>query len=861
MESIDKIIELYNGSSKHKELEYRLNISRDEFLNMISWMHTQNHSIFKLVNFIKNTNDGSIVRCVDLTTEKKEKCYKKNILEQYFADDPVKYKLALAEEIPHKCISISETDIIRYKARISCDYSKTWRIDLTMVYTARVSETINLKEAVKRLFHPIKSINDFNDENMNNFTTWELEFECLSKKIVHKDLEILGEIGKIFNPLISVDINYSQVLHIIAKLINKPYAKTIKQLTINPRSFTRNEYMTSIYPKIEEYYICKKIDGIHSMILVKDKKCQILTDKVITLNITETSEFILDGEFKDDCLYIFDCLYDTKGTHKQPFETKLDNIKEYVNIVKKYFKCAEMQVFYQTKLSNYSKTLNMIKEEAHKKKLEIDGLIFTPKKEISSQMTIWKWKPKEQLSIDFLVRRAPKDIIGTQHFAEIKNHSLYLLFVTIDHALMNRLGLKYMPSYKSLFANMIGKKTFPIQFSTSDNPYLYTFHLDKKSKYEGKIDGKIVEMTFDTEWKILRVREDRDIDLKSGSYFGNYYRTAELTWQNIILPIDMNYLYKPYKESYFKVDKNNSFKGMTSFISFCKSKIFSRLTDADVILDLGGGRGQDIKRYQDNRIKKVVVIDNDKEALSELVQRKYNIKVGTSNVSVLNADLTTNHDVIMKELHQFGVFEDRVHGAVSNYSFHYICDNAENIANVMKLVSNALKKDGLFTILGFSGELVHKILEDKKEYILMENEVVKYKIVRDYTSSLANYGQKIKVLLPFSGGELYTEYLVNDDYIQKIAHKNKMETLKNISVLSYLEDFKNSRDDLYKLMSDADKKYLELSRILIFKKKGPNAKVGGAMNRLVVQNPTKLYGIHIPDHLITKEKKIEEEDL
>jgi hypothetical protein len=864
MESIEEIINLFNSSSKEKELEYRLGISRNEFINMITWLQTQTHSIYKLINFIKNEDKGSIVRCVDLTTEKKEKCYKKNILKQYLSNNPINHKIVLSEEIPHKCINISETDIIRYKARISCNYSKIWRIDLTMAYTARISETINLKEAVKRLFNPIKSINDFNDEIMNNFTTWELEFECLAKKVEMKDLEILGEICKIFNPSISIDINYSKSLHAVAKLLNKPYAKTIKQLTQNPLSFTRNEYMQNIYPNIENYFICKKIDGIHTMILVKDKKCQIFAEHLIEYPVDETAEFILDGEFKDECLYVFDCLYDKEDNHKKSFETKLDNIKEYTNIVKKYHKCTEMQMFYSVKYNTYENILTEIKKETQKKKLEIDGLIYTPKKEISSQMTIWKWKPIEQLSIDFLVRKAPKDILGTQHFAELKNHTLYCLFVTIDYSLMNRLGLHFMPSYKSLFANMIGKKTFPIQFSTSDNPYLYTFQLDKKSEFEGKIDGKIAEMTYNSdssEWKILRIREDRDIDLKAGNYFGNYYRIAELTWQNIIMPITMEYLYKPHKESYFKVDKDNSYKGLTSFISFCKSQIFSNYADADTLLDLGGGRGQDIKRYQDNRIKKVVVIDNDKEALSELVQRKYKIKVGSSNINVMHADLTIDHNVLLDKLKTFGVFEERVGGVVSNYSFHYLCDSTENIANVIKLVSQALKTGAMFSILGFSGELVHKILENTKEYVLTENDITKYKIVKCYTSSLANYGQKIKVLLPFSGGELYEEYLVNDDYIQKIAQKNKLQPVSNEGVLQYLDKFKHSREDLFKLLSENDLKYLELSRILTFKKKGPIAKTGGSIGRLVVQNPTKLYGIHIPEHLIKKDEKIENEKI
>ena len=86
--------------------------------------------------------------------------------------------------------------------------------------------------------------------------------------------------------------------------------------------------------------------------------------------------------------------------------------------------------------------------------------------------------------------------------------------------------------------------------------------------------------------------------------------------------------------SYFINDENDFYKAQRSFNSFVKtfaleSIISEQLNDknqTDFVIDLASGKGQDLARLSNLDFKSGLFIDNDKNALSELLNRKHHLK-------------------------------------------------------------------------------------------------------------------------------------------------------------------------------------------------------------------------------------------
>ena len=57
-----------------------------------------------------------------------------------------------------------------------------------------------------------------------------------------------------------------------------------------------------------------------------------------------------------------------------------------------------------------------------------------------------------------------------------------------------------------------------------------------------KKENIIVELVWDkNKWKLLKIRDDRQIDVNRGNYFGNDHRIAEITWHSIFWPLKLEH--------------------------------------------------------------------------------------------------------------------------------------------------------------------------------------------------------------------------------------------------------------------------------------------------------------------------------
>jgi len=657
----------------------------------------------------------------------------------------------------------------------------------------------------------------------------------------------------------------------------------LKKLLNNVIELTADAYYKNVIPEIHNYYVTDKIDGLRCICYIEEMDSMI-NIKLITNKLFQIREYndniiklkdnkgyqhkkitVLDCEiiFNDDIklenmnhniyeisqsdfyLYIFDVIsYENNKIAYTPFENRIlylnqgyekikmlthCNAKEYIKLSREDYK-QELDEFYKKKLSHT--------------RYEIDGLIFVPTSNVSKSnsskfkinnnyqnMVGYKWKPIEHMTIDFFVCKLPSNLYNNIPYNNIKlkqNQQIYILFNGISKSDYDKFKLSFMVDYKKIVdEKYMNGNLFPIQFTTSDNIYNYIYYGE-----ETDLHNRICELDYDIstrKWKFKKIRTDRDIELNRGNYFGNYYTISESIWNNINNPLTFQMLISD-NTGYFMNDNNEFYKAQRAYNSFVKtyvleSIISEKLTDkndTNFIIDLAAGKGQDVARLSNLGFKTGLFIDNDKNALSELLNRKHNLRTQNNNhikILIQNADLTVNYMETIKKLNLLDIKKDSADIIMCNFAIHYIITNEDNFNNFINLLDYYLKPNGRFIFTCFDGERIFDLLKDSDQWNSYDNNNLKYSIKKLYKSDkLANYGQKIDVLLPFSNNEYYTENLMNLQHISNIFEIAKFNTEISLSFKTLLSDFKESNEKVYNMLTESDKQFIELYQFVILKK-------------------------------------------
>jgi mRNA capping enzyme, catalytic domain/mRNA capping enzyme, C-terminal domain len=252
--------------------------------------------------------------------------------------------------------------------------------------------------------------------------------------------------------------------------------------------------------KKQPYMVCEKTDGMRVMLVsttFEGKKLCVLVNRAfhveeITLNVPR--ETILDCELIGNLILVYDAVL-VKGVDvtKKPLTERLAAASsvtkmvlrttkdKYTIKVKKMYPLAEIKTVLETEYP-----------------YETDGLVFTPINEpvrMGTHETMFKWKPRERITIDFLVRHTG------QYFdrgASGKEPIMYMYIADRDK-LKEIMIFNQLVKYKDL------------------------------ESYE----GKVVECSYgNTGWQLEKVREDKT--------YPNNVRTYERTIVNLKEDIQAN---------------------------------------------------------------------------------------------------------------------------------------------------------------------------------------------------------------------------------------------------------------------------------------------------------------------------------
>jgi len=780
------------------------------------------------------------------------------------------------------------------------DITFIWRIDLTILKEVVGSEVkTNIKKIIDYMFKE-NTLENFDSilqssRTINEIYKYEIEIELvdivsnnesnlLTLFTKFKSTDVMNAIDVILNiknPEYKNEYQFQEEVYNIAKYIisqqyklNEFRQESLKRLLPQVISLTKNAY-GALYPP-KGLYVTDKADGKRCIVIIRDGMGILMTNnkiiKYTPLVKTDDSDCMLDtildceyiehpeeevasedigGGGETECvsaisgnLYAFDIIALTGiNVSNDIFEKRLEYLDNGVEIINKIFgsNFAKVKSIYLIEDESPEYLERVIRRSYEEEKpYQKDGLIFIENGKSYKLTSSYKWKSSEDTTIDFLVKKAPRELLGIHPYENKPDFDLYILFVGIKSFYLDKLGIRILPHYTKIFKKNISENPvyIPIQFTPADVPYAYIYYHPKSSKLD--INNKIVEFkcgggctaagggSLYVDWEIVRIREDRE---ESKTYYGNDFQVAESTWSNNINPFGINELWEQSHSEYFKTVKGKQYESMVKVVNYVKGEIITSVSHCDWVLDIGAGKGQDLGRYFNACIKHLIAIDQDRAALTTLIERRQAFikqkrtdhhKKYTS-VYIIVADI--NHEdseSVVKKCNILGM--GMCNALICNLAFHYFLGTSESINNFIDIAFKTVAINGLVCITCFNGADIHKIFTDNNistgnSWDLRENGVLKYSLKRKYSSAkLESCGQSIGVLLPFSMGEYYDEYLFNFESISKEFKKKKFVVKEINSLSDYFSIFETKDKRTFELLTEADKTYLSLYCRVIYER-------------------------------------------
>jgi len=796
---------------------------------------------------------------------------------------------------------------IRVKSRASFELrGAPWRIDLTVTRTVAGSDAAALPGVFRSMFRlegppvapadllAVLGLDGPDSEETQALYRYEIEIEHLpgGETPLHPQMvtEIAEKVLRLSDPRLLLEADrLAEVRRISGYLLKggervRRYGQewTLKRLLPAVSSLSRVVY-AGLYPPTG-YYLLDKADGVRALASAHGGILRLL---VVGGEMTEyplrggepsaeealsgggDTATIVDGEFVGEgaggVFYAFDVLVlGGDNLTESGYEVRVGHLGAAVAALGGYGLAAVPKPMVHLTASEPDPLRAQFQDPSlADRPYETDGWILTRPGKPYLDTIAYKWKPPERTTIDFLARRPPAGVLGRAPYVDAPGCRLHFLFTGIQAEMFRALGLEKAPGYSELFPEERGRPYFPVQFAPSDAPlaFLYQHPERRPGGDEGKgwvaeVDGKILEMRCADDcaaagalgvpaWRLTRVRTDREREQKSGSYFGNDHRVAELNWLNYVDPFPEAQLWEGVAAGYFGL-KSALYAAQTAFVSFVKSRrILETLARAPWVVDLGVGRGADLGRYREAGVGHLVGVDADRGAISELVRRKYEHAVGKGQgkgssgrgpsrsgpvVSALRADLLVDHPEVLSKVRGIPGFPSAgADAVVCNLAVHYFAGSAENLQNFAALCRGLVREDGHVILTLFLGDRVHEHLEREKvgtgeTWEARQEGVLKYALRRDYAEGeLTPAGQQVGVLLPFSGGNLREEFLVNVGFLLEVfAARGFSEVGLSGSLGELLEEFRKNNAPTFNRLTPDDKLWVSLMGEIVLRRDRPS---------------------------------------
>lgn len=679
-------------------------------------------------------------------------------------------------------VILKKADKVRIRQRLAIDLGE-WRIDIT--FTKNISgPSVRDMEFLKRqktLMFTTNNPAEFIEKSpWDQASTIELEVEYIGDDITLEKFSIVRSILGTMSKSVKTEFQYQIALWKIAQKVqhsesNKfqpPDARFgIKHLGVQVQYLNKGTWYEVLKPAILENTIAvsDKPDGLRCLINLQDTNMQILTHELQNITVApQEANLVVDSERIENRIYVIDVLYFDQPLTKQTYIQRLAYRERACKILATATKELTFEPKYIDILVKETYAEQIKKCEQREKPYDSDGLIFTPlDKGYFTQ--VFKWKDTSHNTIDFLIMAAPKKLQGIAPYLNKPNKTLYILFVGIRREEYEKWNLKLIQHYLVIFQQQninidTSKKYFPIQFCPSDRPFAHVYLAD-----DSNLSGHVGEFIYkDDEWNLVKLRVDRDVEVKRGSYYGNDYKVAENNWRSYNNPLTFEELTDSKDIAYFNSDNVISCD-MRKYISKLKYVLLEPRRNSPFVMDLACGRGSALLTFFRLKMHTALFIDKDASALDSLIQRKHTIDHHGFKMGIYTQTLDLSSGMMdnMKKIKTscIPLPLDGVPLITCFLAMSYFSESKTSMFNFIEFVDQNLAKKGTLVLLYFNGAKLHETLKDNRA-ISFDICGDKYKIVRRYEDEeLLNYGQAIDFKCAFTGGQYYREYLTNPEYL------------------------------------------------------------------------------------------------
>jgi hypothetical protein len=509
----------------------------------------------------------------------------------------------------------------------------------------------------------------------------------------------------------------------------------------------------------------------------------------------------------------------------------------------------------------------------------IDGLIYTPKSlPVPSGGTwnnVFKWKPPEDNTIDFLVRMG--DNFTTKDSIKYRVLDLFVGYNPVQWEMIS--PLMFLENKLNRIPTYIAKEFKPAD--VTDPNFTKCFMRIQNEKDEicclngDKITNEsIVEFKYTgEEWQPLRVRQDKTEMLsktKNLSGTANDYSTAINIWRSITYPVNEDMIRgKKLLTSadivddgvyYYRSTTRDKFasKPMLDFHNYwIKNRmLIGKFADKESLFDISCGQGGDLPKWIEHNFVKVLGVDISRDNIENPVNGVYarlleNTKYQPSRHKYVFVTLDsskyftrdyfeslTNENDKKLTMHLWGhtqiensarlkpyfEFTKSKFNVVScQFSIHYFFENEKKLDDFIWNVNEHLAEHGYFIGTCLDGFKVKQKLNRKKQIQGEKNNKIMWHIRKKYKGDKTiTYGEVIEVYME-SIGKIIKEYVVNFDLlISKLAKYN----IELVTRESFEESFKGIPSsetgpiiNSIKNMTDIDKEYSFMNMWFIFVKK------------------------------------------
>ena len=691
--------------------------------------------------------------------------------------------------------------------------------------------------------------------------TYELELEFIGENTKLDTKLVIAELVQILTTILRA---YYQTSFLLSESDIQRYQQEFKKsghIYFNPVTMVRKHVRPGNPHNISKgYTVTNKADGERSGLYVSNDgkllkispKLQVVWTGLRAKDNSHAGDFV-DGEFIADkqLFCIFDVYRFRKrdirnlplmttddDVHKNALNSRLGCAHTFLEDIREFHVEPSLNPFrVEAKLFLAGDGVAM--EEAITRMIDTqfeyktDGLIFTPRasgvapqsdRNGNTWIRVYKWKPANQNSIDFLLRFTPHKFVDPDTTNEVQQGDLYVSRNARDMYIYPRETLTGEYSPRKLPEDFVLSNPARIpsifQPSVPRDPDAFQILLQLNDRgipvdEEGqKIeDNTIIECAFDTEkrrWTVMRTRYDKTYQYKvlKEAQYGNDVAVANSIWTSMHVPVTIEMLKThttiPIDDTteddmYYRDDLKRDSRMLADVYNFhnrIKETLYEKyVKKGDTLLELAVGKGGDLNKWIKAQPSRVVGMDislsnlaSPVDSVSRRILEARDRRVPA--VLLLQGDFT-EHPLFeqadkympillgaqsgstdyLKQFEGLNSFDD----VACQFAMHYACKTEETFRNFAKNVRDSCKEYFFGTCS--DGKSIYTLLHSKPTHLFGADGRIAGEYTKEYVDKdtwSEDFGMGVKVYLEsFVKPEI--EYLVPFGKVTEIMEEMGFE--------------------------------------------------------------------------------------